>query len=414
MQNSILDLLKNDGFQPVQVTATEHASPCPGCGGDDRFRCWPNRGRWWCRSCGKSGDLPGYLMTFHNMKYPDACKQLQIEPKKTRARTHKPVEQKKIWEPKPADPPCSTWQEKAEAFIKWTGGQLWEPDNKPAVDYLMGRGLNAETIKKANFGWNPKSFFLARESWGLPEKLENKRHVKKLWLPRGWLIPVYQGDRLTRIKIRRPDSELRPNDQKYIFIPGGESVSMTLGSKPVTVVVEAELDALLLDQEAGELVASVAMGSANIRPDTKTTELLKTAKHIIIALDSDRAGAKESWRFWAENFPNASRWPIPGGKDAGDAFQAGIDLKAWVRGVLSEVGYMPLKPVKKGPEQPAERPEREIIWCSINCPDGERREIEGMPVLWCQVSDKPVIDLGRCPAGHWIKGSTGRPIDVAR
>ena len=415
MKNSILDLLKNDGLQPVQVTASECASPCPECGGDDRFRCWPETGKWWCRSSRKSGDLPGYLMTFHNMKYPDACEQLQIEPKKTRARADKPAEQKKTWEPKPADPPSTNWQKKTEAFIKWTVSQLWEPENKPAVDYLMGRGLNAETIRKSNLGWNPKAFFLDRKAWDLPEKLKNNRPVK-LWLPRGWVLPVYQRDRLSRIKIRRPDGELKPNDQKYIHIPGGEPVSMALGSKPVVVVVEAELDALLIDQEAGGLVASVALGSANIRPDARTTKILKAASHIILALDADKAGARESWRFWADTFPNASRWPVPGGKDATEAYQAGVDLQAWAHGILTEIGKKPMELVRvEDPKQPTGKPgrkDKKITWCSANCPKGERREIEGMPVLWCQVADKPVINLQKCPKNHWLKNSEGRPVDV--
>ena len=37
------------------------------------------------------------------------------------------------------------------------------------------------------------------------------------------------------------------------------------------------------------------------------------------------------------------------------------------------------------------------IWCSTNCEHGQRRHVDGMPVLWCQVDDKPVIDLDRCP-----------------
>ena len=52
------------------------------------------------------------------------------------------------------------------------------------------------------------------------------------------------------------------------------------------------------------------------------------------------------------------------------------------------------------------------IWCSINCPNGERRKIEGMPVLWCKSSDKAVIDLQACPLGHWAKDPKGRPHNV--
>ena len=29
----------------------EYAGPCPFCGGRDRFRVQPLRGRWWCRGC---------------------------------------------------------------------------------------------------------------------------------------------------------------------------------------------------------------------------------------------------------------------------------------------------------------------------------------------------------------------------
>ncbi len=443
MTISILDLLKNDNISSCQVVSGEYASACPGCHGTDRFRVWPDRGRWWCRGCGKSGDALEYLMEFRGLNYFEACKELGIEPKfteqpeKTRARTDKPVEQKKIWEPKPADTPSTNWQKKADDFIKWAGGQLWEADNKSAVDYLMGRGLNAETIRQANLGWNPKAFFLARKAWGLPEKLKNNKHTK-LWLPTGWTIPVYQGDRLARIKIRRPDSELKPNDQKYIHISGGEPVSMVLGSKPVAVVVEAELDAILLNQEARDLVSSVALGSANIRPDTKTAKMLNAAKHIILSLDADRAGAKESWRFWTENFSNADRWPVPGGKDAGEAFQAGVDLRAWVRGVLSEIGYTPLEFVKRGPEQPAERPERKIIEnIKDNSKNSRNSRVQGyekpiqvktMSVCldgdpcssiyvldnrqMCRRNNQPIFDMIACPMDKWftcgqVSGDTG-------
>ena len=49
------------------------------------------------------------------------------------------------------------------------------------------------------------------------------------------------------------------------------------------------------------------------------------------------------------------------------------------------------------------------IWCSTNCEHGERKTINDLPVLFCQVEDMPVIDLDQCPAGHWIKNAEGRP-----
>jgi len=43
----------------------EYAGPCPFCGGEDRFRCWPDHpegggGQWWCRQCDRGGDLIAY------------------------------------------------------------------------------------------------------------------------------------------------------------------------------------------------------------------------------------------------------------------------------------------------------------------------------------------------------------------
>jgi len=37
----------------------EWAGPCPWCGGNDRFRLWPNSDhpRYWCRGCDRRGDF---------------------------------------------------------------------------------------------------------------------------------------------------------------------------------------------------------------------------------------------------------------------------------------------------------------------------------------------------------------------
>ena len=39
----------------------EWCGPCPACGGVDRFRCWPSRGRFWCRQCDWRGDSIQFL-----------------------------------------------------------------------------------------------------------------------------------------------------------------------------------------------------------------------------------------------------------------------------------------------------------------------------------------------------------------
>ncbi len=60
----LLSLLGND-TQLRRVSSTdsgEYAGPCPFCQGTDRFRVWPyaEKPRWWCRQCGRKGDLIDY------------------------------------------------------------------------------------------------------------------------------------------------------------------------------------------------------------------------------------------------------------------------------------------------------------------------------------------------------------------
>ncbi len=58
----------------------EYAGPCPLCGGRDRFRVWPERGRFWCRGCGASGDVVDFIMKLRGLSFKDACVHLGIRP----------------------------------------------------------------------------------------------------------------------------------------------------------------------------------------------------------------------------------------------------------------------------------------------------------------------------------------------
>jgi DNA primase len=37
---------------------------------------WPETGRWWCSSCGRSGDAAGFVMAALGVKYPAAAEWL--------------------------------------------------------------------------------------------------------------------------------------------------------------------------------------------------------------------------------------------------------------------------------------------------------------------------------------------------
>jgi hypothetical protein len=78
------------------------------------------------------------------------------------------------------------------------------------------------------------------------------------------------------------------------------------------------------------------LGSSSTRPDKTATEKLTTSAHILNALDADGAGEKETGGWWRDNYPDAERWPVPEGKDPGEAWKAGVNIREWVMEGLPE------------------------------------------------------------------------------
>ncbi|RJR35115.1 MAG: hypothetical protein C4576_25500 [Desulfobacteraceae bacterium] len=70
----ITDLLEKRGFTLRKKTADEYSSPCPFCGGEDRFCIWPEKNRAQCiRGCGWKGDDIQLLRDFEHMTFQEAA-----------------------------------------------------------------------------------------------------------------------------------------------------------------------------------------------------------------------------------------------------------------------------------------------------------------------------------------------------
>ncbi|MBM4275392.1 MAG: zinc-binding protein [Deltaproteobacteria bacterium] len=337
---NILELYQRDGHQGKREASTNGGTwggHCPHCGGRDRFRIqpffsgsnWHEGGRWSCNRCyPRWSDAPGYLMVFHRMTYPDACRELGIEPKRRQEFQAAPLAPRPAWKPEDAAPPPSTWQKKATDFVACGEKNLWSEAGAEAKAYLKSRGLSRNFIKFARLGWNPETQFDDYSVWGLPPERNEKGNPRKVWLAPGIVIPVFGGDgQLLRVKIRRSEPDSKP---KYIAIAGGAATSfMVLGDAAAVVVVEAELDALLLYQEAGDLATMIATGSAQFKPSAEAFARLKKAPAVLVALDAEQSGY-EAWKWWRDNLSNTRFCPVPVGKDPTEAHQKGIDLRAWV------------------------------------------------------------------------------------
>jgi DNA primase len=297
---SILNLLTADGITPIHTSRGEWHSPCPECGGVDRFSCCPEKvnsngrfkgGRFVCRGCGIYGDAVAYLMKRRAMTFLQAVKQLGLDagprPDQTENRTRQP-------EPPRVAPPAA-WQEKGKSFMNYCSEQLQR--NTRAMTWLQTeRGLNPESIRAPGLGWNSRNFYQDRAEWGLPPEISSRTgKAKRIWFPEGLIIPLIDSvGNITRLRIRQSE----PGDgDRYILASGsdGKQAMCQWTDQRAVAVFESELDGLLVKQEAGELIGVVGLGSAAIKPDSELHWRLMKAERILCCLDSDNPGSKAAW-----------------------------------------------------------------------------------------------------------------------
>lgn len=336
----------------------EYCSPCPFCkDGDDRFLIWPNRqnnngelqgGRFSCRRCGKYGDAITFLRELHGVSYKEACEILKIEPKKLDVT---PRFKREIKLPI-ANDPSELWQSKGNVFVEWCHSQLMK--NHAALGLVQKRGFNIESTARFKLGFNPKDFYRDREEWGLDSEIKDDGKPKKLWLPSGLVIPTFSpSNQLLKIKIRRTAYEreielynkeiadgkkLKYKPQKYAVVSGSKEAFSIYGdcTLKVVLILESELDALLLQQEAGDLVYCIALGGSTKPLDFHTDQLIRKTQLLIFCPDFDKAGAM-AWVKWKKIFPSIQRILTPDGKGAGDAFLAGVNLRDWLVDSLKNI-----------------------------------------------------------------------------
>lgn len=329
----------------------EWQGPCPACGGTDRFHVWPEqnegRGGYWCRGCGKTGDNIQFLRDFEGLSFRDACARLNItvpdrpdhhSPGSGSSPAHTKPEFKPETHPAPAD----LWQEKAEKLVAWSQENL--AGNKDVLAWLAGRGIDADTAYYYRLGWNPgengKDLYRPRKAWGLPELLRDDNRPKALLIPRGLVIPYIVGGVIHRIRIRRPEAHRTKEwSTPYHVLSGSSMATMILArDRRAFLVVESELDGIAV-AAATPLVGAVALGSVSAKPDVEVSAVLRSALQILNALDYGDmgGGAKAASRaiaWWTENFRHCDRWPVPKGKDPGEAVRLGIDLARWIEAGL--------------------------------------------------------------------------------
>lgn len=315
----------------------EYCGPCPACGGNDRFLIWPlenqNRGSYWCRQCERSGDNIQFLIDFEGKTFRDACEQLGIEMKKAEGRAqYKPPadETKQLWEPRQATTPAGQWREKALSFVRYAHEKLIS--NKEQLDYLRGRGIDFALVEKFSLGYNPETMWRPRSAWGLPDETKEGGSLKKLCLPAGIVIPCFSRGTLSRIRVRTGRQNI-----PYYLIPGSSPDPMIIEpAQPYKyttwLIEESELDGIMLSSIAADIPGAGIMpcGNTSVRPTAEQVEFLRAADCLLIAMDHDGKPGVKASAWWLEHFDNAERWIVLSGKDPGESYRNGDDLREWI------------------------------------------------------------------------------------
>jgi len=422
---NIVDLMSEDGIFLKKVAQTSggiYKTSCPWCGGKDRFSVYPARyetGAFICNQCDHRGDTIAYLMQYRSVTFAEACKITG----KNSTKTYKPAREiitantdrttihldvKK--QNKNSKLPNKIWREKLEKLAFEAHKFLLSAKGKRARAYLFERGLTINTIKKSRLGYFGKSMVYTPKSFGL-----DPENHKKVWIPAGFSIPFFNKDgELARIRVRQERSDF---GGKYIIIAGSKTNFYEFEKQPKQLpiaVFESEFDAILVNQEAGDIIQVFAIGNDTNKPDFDVNEKIKAGKGVLFCADFDDAGGK-AFKFWENNY-KAMLWYTPTQKDVSDSLKNGLDVREWIQAGIENLNKNP-EDRKIKPEYIPEKQKNSIekinttiekinnnhesLKCSM-CLHGEHCNffLRGENSK-CGIKKESVFDVVRCPKNKW-------------
>jgi hypothetical protein len=331
---SLIDLAEEAG---AKFDAHHMRSRCPlprhaGDRSSPSFVVYDNGLKWKCHSSCPSnangGDMISFYMAWKDVDFKTAVQELS---ERTGLQDSKPVP---VPTPKQYIQP-EKWKERTAEFITYAEKNL----NDAVLEYLIKeRGLSLETARAFHVGYNPQNFYDDSARWGM--------EGKKIWLPRGIVIPGFWKDEPHYIKIRRPlendalgkyipkwnSNDIAP-DIKFGGPRGGKSVLFRLellDHLPVLILTEGEWDTMLLWEYCADLCDAGTIGGAQSKFDLLDLALLTRYQKIFVVHDDDKAGDRgrdyiASLKAISPRIESVS----PPAHDLTDFWRLGGDVRAW-------------------------------------------------------------------------------------
>lgn len=271
----------------------------------------PERQIWKCFGCGKVGDAFGFLMEYERMDFGEA---LRFLAKKTGVvlKAYRPTE------PEAEKEKLYQINHLAAEFFHYL--LLNHPVGKPALDYILGRGITKDSLKLFKLGYAPNLWD------GLQKFLVGKKGFSPVNLEKaGLVIPTQRNQTSTqhlapstyydrfRHRLMFPLTDHRGNicgfagrlldpeakEAKYVNTPetliyhkSDLLYPLNLTKEEIkkenqTLVVEGELDAISSYQVGVKNVVAIK-GSALTENQVKL--LKRFTENLVLALDTDVAG----------------------------------------------------------------------------------------------------------------------------
>lgn len=324
------------------------------------FYVSPERGTYYCFGCGEKGDILTFVEKIDGLEFRDALKMLA-------ERAGVP-----LTEYKGNAGPTRDEKERLIALHEAATKHFEEGlGQRPEVrDYLLSRGLTAETISKWRIGYS-------QPQWrSLTEVLRKAGYTDAEIVASGLAIRAQKGEETTvydrfRGRIMFPISDVggrviafsgrhfesmpggkEDEPAKYVNSPetplfrkskvlyGLDRAKATMRRHDFAILVEGQFDLLMMHQ-SGFPSAVAASGTALTEEHLRAIAHL--AKRLVLALDGDAAGQKSALRAaqlaLAEGF-DVRVAAFPEGKDPADVGRENIDaLKSAIREAKTAVEY---------------------------------------------------------------------------
>ncbi len=248
-------------------------------------------------------------------------------------------------------------QSAALEVVRACEAELWADRCLTVREWLQGRGLTEDTLRHWRVGYCATG---KRDQYG--------REIAGLWIPRGVVFPCIVAGVVWYLKIRlmsgvpfqcsgcrrvvtiTGECQYCGEKNKYRGVRGNVNALFgadTLKAQSAAVLCEGESDALLLAQEAGDVVGVATLGSASARLDlSRWAQYWLPLTRLLVAYDVDAAGRAGAADL-VKSIAKARAVSVPNGKDITEYWQTGGDVRGWIAGELARHGVTGIADIGK-------------------------------------------------------------------